>query len=195
MSKRKRDHKNEYDRRMALGAQRGLSRSAARGHPRAGERQKPLSAKTFNPKSREERAVKLMRRGSSLHAASTQFRISQERLREYLKENTEASRKNGKWVIVDRRVRVFPFYSDGRVVAPSMSADETSFAAHYMQAVRQFLRSGDSQFLKPYAGKGVGDTNRKFHPFEFEENTLYELDHRDEAVIPELYRISERKAS
>ena len=41
---------------------------------------------------------------------------------------------------------------------------------------------------------GVRDIGGKFHPFELDENTLYELDHRGEAVIPEQYRISERIA-
>ena len=50
-------------------------------------------------------------------------------------------------------------------------------------------------FLTPFAGKGVRDLNGKFYAFELDENTLYELDHRDEAVIPEQYRISERIAS
>src|ERR1700722_18999814 len=140
MTTRKRDYKQEYARRAALGAQQGLSRSATRGHPRAGERRRKATEQTFDPNSREERAVKLMRRGSSPSAASTHLRISQERLREYLNANTETSRKNGRLVIVERRVRVFPFYSDGRVVTPQMSPDETSFAAHYMQAVKQFLR-------------------------------------------------------
>ena len=76
-----------------------------------------------------------------------------------------------------------------------MTLDETAEAGRYMQAVKQFLRTGDPDFLAPFASKGVRDIDGKFHPFELDENTLYELDHRDEAVIPELYRISERIAS
>ena len=114
MSKRKRDYKKEYDVRIARGAQKGLSRSAARGHPRAGERRKPPSAKTIDPHSREELALRMMRRGSSLRDASNHYRMSQERLRAYLKETTRATRENGRWKIVDHRLRQFPFYSDGR---------------------------------------------------------------------------------
>ena len=65
-----------------------------------------------------------------------------------------------------------------------------------MQAVKQFLRTADDSDLRaPFAGKGARDVNGRFYPFELDENTLYELDHRDEAVIPEQYRISERIAS
>lgn len=137
----------------------------------------------------------MMRRGRALRDAASHYHLSQERLRAYVKEQTEARREGRKWTIIDRRTRQFPFYSNGRVVTPTMSLDETAKAGRYMQAVKRFLYSGDDQFLTPFAGKGVRDTSGKFHPFELNENTLYELDHRDEAVIPELYRISERTAS
>jgi hypothetical protein len=187
MAKRQRDYKEEYARRVARGAQRGLSRAASRGHPRAGERQKASVGQSIDPNSREELALKMMRREkSSLRDAAARYKIGQERLRAYLTENTEAHRAKGRWIIVDRRVRErFPVYSNGRVVTLALTLDEASEAGKYLQAVKQFLRSGDSQFLKPFAGKGVRDTKGKFYPFEFDENTLYELDHRDEAVIPE----------
>ena len=195
MTTRKRDYRKEYARRVTLATQKGLSRSAARGHPRAGERRKPLSAKTVDPHSREEQALRMMRRGSSLRDASNHYRMSQERLRAYIKEATGATRENGRWKIVDHRSRQFPFYSDSEVAKPWMSLDQASDAGRYMQAVKQFLRTGDTKILEPFAGKGVRDVNGKFYPFELNENTLYELDHRDEAVIPEQYRISERIAS
>jgi hypothetical protein len=195
MSKRTRDHKQEYARRVARGAQRGLSRSAARGHPRAGERQTANSSKTVDPYSREEQALRMMRRGSSLRDASNHYRMSQERLRAYIKETTGATRENGRWKIVDHRSRQFPFYSDREVAKPWMSLDQASEAGRYMQGVKQFLRTGEANVLEPFAGKGVRDVNGRFYPFELDENTLYELDHRDEAVIPEQYRISERIAS
>jgi hypothetical protein len=195
MAKGRRDYRKEYARRVTLATQKGLSRSAARGHPRAGERRKPATNGTVDPNSREELAVKMMRRGSSLHDAAGHYRMNQERLRAYLKETTAAIRENGRWNIVDHRLRQFPFYSNGAVVTPWMSVEQTSEAARYMQAVKLFLRSGEAGFLKPFAGKGARDVNARLYPFELDENTLYELDHRDEAVIPEQYRISERIAS
>jgi hypothetical protein len=195
MAKRQRDYQKEYARRIVLAAQKGLSRSAGRGHPRAGERRKPATGRAVDPYSREEQALRMMRRGSSLRDASNHYRMSQERLRAYIKETTGATRENGRWKIVDHRLRQFPFYSNGAVVTPWMSIEQTSEAARYMQAVKQFLRTGDTGFIEPFTGKGARDVNGRFYPFELDENTLYELDHRDEAVIPEQYRISERIAS
>ncbi len=195
MAKRQRDYQKEYAQRIARGERQGLPRSAARGHPRAGERRKKQTERTVDPNSREELALKMMRRGSSLRDAASHYRMSQERLRAYLKESTEATRQKGRWKIIDRRSRQFPFYSNGQLVTPWMSLDQASEAGRYMQSVRQFLETGESGVLMPFAGKGVRDTGGKFHPFELDENTLYELDHRGEAVIPEQYRISERNAA
>jgi hypothetical protein len=195
MAKRQRDYRKEYARRIALAAQKGLSRSAARGHPRADERRKPATGRAVDPNSREERALKMMRHGAPLRDAARHFRMSQERLRAYLKETTGATRENGRWKIVDHRLRQFPFYSNGAVVTPWMSMEQTSEAGRYMQAVKQFLRTGDTGFIEPFTGKGARGVNGRFYPFELDENTLYELDHRDEAVVPEQYRISERIAS
>jgi hypothetical protein len=133
--------------------------------------------------------------GLSLRDAAARYRISQERLRAYLKENTEASRVGRQWKIVDRRAQQFPFYSNAQLVIPWMSPEQTSEAGRFMQSVKQFLRTGDETILLPYVGKGVRDTSGKFHPFETDENTLYELDHRGEVVIPEQYRIGNRSMS
>jgi hypothetical protein len=116
MATRQRDYRKEYARRVAVAAQKGLSRSAARGRPRAGERIKRATGRTVDPNSREERALKMMRHGASLRDAAGHFRMSQERMRAYLKETTGATRENGRWKIADHRSRQFPFYSDGAVV-------------------------------------------------------------------------------
>jgi hypothetical protein len=194
MAKRVRDYKKEYARRVANGTGRGLSRAAARGHPRAGERPKVSSTAPIDPFSREELALRMMRRGSSLKQAAAQHKMSQERLRAYLKDNTVARRVGQRWQIFDRRSRQFPIYSRGRLVTPWMYPDQASEAGRFMEAVKRFLPSGDKQILDPFVGWGVRDVVGKFHPFETDPNTLYELDHRGELVIPEQYRIGNRNA-
>jgi hypothetical protein len=190
MARRQRDYRKEYARRVKLGKQRGLSRAAARGHPRAGERPKRETTRSFDPFSREERALKMVRKGTSLRDAASRHHMSQERLRSYLKENVEARWSNRTWRIIDRRTRQFPFYSNGEVADPWMPLDQASDAGEYMRVVKQlYLPTGDNKLLEPFSGKGVRDVDGKFHPYELDENTLYELDHRGEAAIPELYRI------
>ena len=186
---RKRNFKNEYARRIAQGVAKGLSRSSARGHPRAGERKRTGLRQPIDPFSREELALKLMKRGSTLRDAAAQYRMSQERLRAYVKDTTSATRVGGRWNIVDLRSRQFPFYSRERLVTPWMTPDQASEAGRFMEAVKRFLPSGDERILSPFVGKGVRDVGGRFHPFETDPNTLYELDHRDELVIPEQYRI------
>lgn len=194
MAKRQRDFRKEYAQRLARGERQGLSRSAARGHPRAGERAKKQADRTVDPNSREEKALKMMRRGGSLRDAASLYRMSQERLRAYLKDSTEATREKGRWKIIDHRLRQFPFYSDRDVATPWITFDQASAAGDYMGAVKRFLPNGDATILEPFRGKGVRDIGGNFHPFELDGDTLYELDHRGEAVIPEQYRISERIA-
>ncbi len=192
MAKRQRNYQREYARRIARGLRKGLTRSAARGHPKVGERVPQLTA--IDPKSREEQALKMMKGGSSLRETASFFRMSKERLRSYIKENADARREKGKWKIVDRRLRQFPFYSKADVVKPWMSPEQASEAGRYMHSVKQFLETGDNAILRPFVGQGVRDNMRKFHPFEVDENTLYELDHRGEVVIPEQYRIGRSAA-
>jgi hypothetical protein len=95
----------------------------------------------------------MVRRGSSLRDASNRYRMSQERLRAYIKETTGAIRENGRWKIVDQRLRQFPFYSNGEVAKPWMSLDQASEAGRYMQTVKHFLRTGDTEFLAQFGGR------------------------------------------
>lgn len=188
-SGRKRDFHLEYQRRLAKGLATGLSRPQARGHARAGERPKAPSGLKVDPRRPEELALKLMKKGVTLKAASSAEGLTQERLRRYLKENTDARRVGRTWQIVDNRPRQFPFYSKAQLVSPTLAPLEASKAGTFMHAVHDFLPDGDSGLLKPFRGDGVRDVAGKLHPFETDENTLYELDVKGELSFPEFYRI------
>ncbi len=184
-----RDYKAEYQRRIARGIAKGLSRSQSRGHARAGERPKARNPIKIDPNRPEERAIKLMKSGSSLKSAAMSEGLNQERLRRYLKENTDAKRIGRKWQIEDKRPRQFPFYSNGKLVSPLLGPSQVSKAAVYMHAVREFLPSGDAGLLTPFVAEGARDLSGMFHLFETDENTLYELDSTGELSFPEFYRI------
>ena len=197
MPSKKRNYAAEYARRIARGLAKGLSRSQARGHPRAGEAfvgikstasTKP--AATINPNRPEERALRLMKKGASLKDAAAGEKISQERLRRYLKQHTHATRVGRRWQIIDNRARQFPFYSEGRLVSPWLTPEEASQAGRFMQAVKSFLSSGEAEILKDFRGHGVRDISGTFHPFETDPNTLYELDFAGELSFPEIYKIA-----
>jgi hypothetical protein len=178
MAKRKRNHEHEYRRRKARGKRLGLSLSASRGHARAGERQRPTGIST-NPHGPEESGLKMMKRGASLKEAAHANHISQERLRRYLHESTQATRAGKAWKIVDLRRFHLPIYSRGQIVEVWLSADEASKAGEYLSAVGRFLPTGDASSLKAFVGDGVLDISGAFHPFESGPNTLYRLDSKE----------------
>lgn len=188
MAKRKRNFRQEYRQRIARGKRLGFSRSAARGHARVGERTRPAGIAT-NPRGPEESGLKMMKHGSSLKAAARANRISQERLRRYMRENTETTRAGKVWRIIDLRRFHLPIYSRGQIVEVWLSADEATKAGEYLSAVGRFLPTGDASQLKPFVGDGVRDTAGKFHPFETRENKLYQVDTTGELSVPEIYKI------
>jgi hypothetical protein len=188
VAKKKRNYKHEYRRRKARGKHLGLSRAAARGHARAGERARPAGIAT-NPRGPEESGLKMMKHGAGLKAAARANGISQERLRRYLHENTEATRKNGEWLIIDLRRFHLPIYSRGQIVSVWLSDTEATKAGEYLSAVGRFLPTGDASILRPFVGDGVRDTAGSFHPFETRQNKLYQLDTAGELSVPEIYKI------
>jgi hypothetical protein len=174
--------------KKARGKRLGLSRAAARGHARAGERTRPAGIAT-NPRGPEESGLKMMKHGSTLKAAARANGISQERLRRYVYENTQATRKNREWRIIDLRRFHLPIYSRGQIVEVWLSDAEATKAGEYLSAVGRFLPTGDASGLKPFVGDGVRDTAGNFHPFETRENVLYRLDTTGELSVPEIYKI------
>ena len=199
MAQKIRDYAAEYQRRIARAIANGFSRTQARGHPKAGESfisgppspRPPKFAKgssasiaAIDPRRPEERAIKAMRKGANLKNAAASEGISQEKLRRYLKENTQASYKGRRWLIVDERARQFPFYSDGRLVTAWLKGAELEDAGKFMQAIKTFLAFGNEKVLKPFEGQGVRDIHGTFHPFETDPNVLYELDNAGELSFP-----------
>jgi hypothetical protein len=188
MNRKTRDFRREYLRRLERGRARGLTTSQARGHAKAGEQWRK-SESSADPRGPEESALKMMKHGATLKEAARAHRVSQERLRRYLHENTQANYRGRKWSIIDTRRFHLPIYSRGRIVQPWLSAEEASKAGRYLAAVGRFLPTGNAAHLDPFRGQGVKDLSGVYHPFETRENTLYRLDTAGELSIPEIYKI------
>ena len=186
---KKRNHRAEYARRIAAAEAKGLSRSAGRGHARAGERPRPVGVRLIDAKRPEERAIKFMKRGETLAHAAALEGVTVQHLRRYLKEETAACWSAGEWHITDDRPRQVPFYSQGKLVTPWLAPAEASRAAMFDQAVRIFLPTGDEEHLASFVGESVTDIKGVRWRFETDPNTLYELDNAGELDFPEIYKI------
>jgi hypothetical protein len=192
MPVRNRNHKSEYARRIERGLAKGLTRSEARGHPKPkGQRKRAAGAKLAHPKGKLEQALKSLKTGAhtSLTKAAKEHRVAPERLRRYMHENTKATRKGRRWVIMDKRPRRFPVYSEGHLRDPILVPAEATKASDYMRTVDKFLNSGDRALLASFEGQGVKDVKRVFLPFEVDPNALYQLDAAGELSFPEIYKI------
>ena len=187
--RRRRNFKVEYARRVERALAKGKTLSQARGHARAGERQKSPTVSLIKPTVPEEQAIKLMTKGATLKAAASEVKVPPERLRRYLKENTSARWTGRRWEIVDSRARQMPMYSKGASVHPWLSPQEASRAGTFDHDVRRYLQTGDEAILKPYRGAGVRDVYGHLHPFETDGDVLYELDNAGELSFPEFYKI------
>lgn len=181
-----RDYKAEYQRRIARGLTKGLSRSQARGHPKASETSSTSIA--FKDRSDKlEKALKMMKDGLSQKKAAQILHISAERLRAFMRGNTDANRTGRKWVIRDNRPEIYWIATAGRMKAVTLTKDEGSKVGLYWNAVHRFLDIGDYFHLDGLKETGVRDVQGKYYPFELGPNRLRRLESIDELNFLEIY--------
>lgn len=189
MTRRKRDFKAEYARRIARGTARGLTRSQARGHPKSAEpsiRQRPSPGFT----RQLEAGLREIRLGKTLTESARAAHVSPERLRHYLARSGIAGKQGRRWIIgADTRRRSMLLYSDGDAVTVTVAPEETERIGRYTSAVGQFLSSNDPAFLAPFAGQSVIDAAGASHPFETDPNALYRLAETGGDSFEDIYRI------
>jgi hypothetical protein len=79
-------------------------------------------------------------------------------------------------------------YTEGeaRAIIPA-DAKNRSAVGTFMHAVRIFLTTNDPKHLSPFAGQFVWDLARKKHPFETDENTLYQLSQSGAITFEDIY--------
>ncbi len=186
--RKQRNYKNEYQKRLAAGFARGLSRSQARGHARAGE--KPLRSGQPKRSKEMEAAVREMNRGASLTLAAKLSHVSRERLARYVRDQGVGKSDGRKWTMSDKRPRGIVILSDGKVLTPIVRTfADASLGGSYWNAKSEFLRTNDIKFLAPYRGLGVRDSKGRFIPFETDPNEVLRL---GSTSLPVFYEVYER---
>lgn len=184
-----RDYRAEYQRRLARAAEKGLSRSQARGHAKAGEA--PLRPrKAVKSDDRLEKALKALRRTGKQSSAAKEAGVSPERLRRFLRENGLAERKGRTWRITDRRPRQMRVLTDGQAkMLPFNGFDQTSVVGSHLTAVQRFLETNDIAELEPFVGRSVTDAAGKTHVLETDPNSLYRLATAGGEGFEDIYRL------
>lgn len=183
---RKRDYKREYQRRIERGLKAGKSRSASRGHARAQDLG-PLPTAPMDRESTFERALKAMKRGTSLKRAASENGLSADRLRRFVKRSTTAWYSGRRWTIFDLRTHLFRIVSNGAFKTVELAIDDASDVGRYWSAVNKFLETNAARHLDQFIGKSVRDVRGKLHPFETRPNVLRRLDSVGELHFLEIY--------
>lgn len=170
-----RDTKAEYARRIAKGAERGLSRSQARGHARHNEA--PVKPRSAPPSDvRLEAGLKELHKNGNLTQAAKLAGVSSERMRRFLRENDYAERAGRGWRVTDTRRPQMRTFSEGQEkLLVLRDRDQASINGVYMNAVKKFTRSNKYDLISPFIGKSIIDAKGNAHPLETDPNTLHEL--------------------
>ena len=181
-----RNHQAEYERRIANAAKRGLTRSQARGHARAGEA--PIRPKATD--DRFEAALKIYRRGVNQAEAAKVLKVAPERFRRFLRENVKIEGRGSAKKITDTRPYEMTVISDGRIAKRLFNDPaQTSLNGLYLNAVKAFQSSNDIDALAPFIGQSVTDAKGKEHPLETRPNVLHRLLHGSDDQFHDIYRL------
>jgi len=185
---RTRDYQAEYQRRIASGLKRGLSRSQSRGHPAILE---PGASGAYAPKPDAlEAALRELRGGASQKAAARSGGVSRERFRRFIYGNKLAERHGRHWTLTDERPRRVATIHQGETKSVTVANfSEARKAGEYFQAAGQFIRTNDITWLEPFEGDGLVDVRGKFFRFETNPNALYRHAAQDTPVFHEIYQI------
>ncbi len=185
---RPRDYSAEYKRRMAKAAARGLTRSQGRGHARSGEAS--IRPRLERDRDSLEAALKAFRQSGNQSDAARSARISPERFRRFLRENSLAERRGSSWHFTDERLRRMQVMSDGDAKTLTLRGfDQASLNGRHLAAVGQFLGSNKIELLAPFIDQSVIDARGQSHPLETDPNVLHRLAAAGSEVFHDVYRL------
>lgn len=185
---RNRDYKAEYQRRIASAGKRGLSRSQARGHAKAGE--VGVGKRPIKDTKKFEDGLKLYRQTGNRAGAAKAFGISPERFSRFLADTVTVSGRGKSLNILDARSREMNVVTGGESRRMKLrDFEQASLNGDHQNAIKAFLSSIDLDLLRPFEAQSVIDTKGKSHPLETDPNALLRIAASGEPAFPEIYRI------
>jgi hypothetical protein len=104
MGKRVRNYRHEYKRRLQRAAARGLSKSQARGHPRANEQSVSAKIRAAVEDARVQQGLRALSKGETLAGAARSAGLSAERLRKYIRDHKLARKRGHSWELIEHRL-------------------------------------------------------------------------------------------
>ena len=179
-----------YRRRIERGMARGLSRSQARGHPKAGET--PASRRrVYRSEQKLLKGIRLVDRpGYTFQRAAREAGVSAERLREYAHQTGYAQKERGRWMVPERHrgTVLFPIFSEGQLKRIKLSdLDQKAKLGLYMQRVRFALETNRPEWLSEFRGQYLTDDNGVRHYFETDFRVVRVLADQFEGDVEELF--------
>jgi hypothetical protein len=187
---RRRNYKAEYRRRIKRGLVHGLSRSQARGHPKAKEFHLVANHAKALADHQFQIALRKLRDGKSAAATARSLGLSPERFRRQLAVSGIAVKHGRKWQVSEDAPREMLLFSNGqkiKITVPDFATAGT--VGRYLNAVWQLLWNNEPNYLEPFVGEAVTDSAGQVHPFETDPNTIYELSHTGAETFEQVYRI------
>lgn len=139
---------------------------------------------------RIQRGLRILQEMKDLFPAARAAGVSPKQFAKAALEKGAIRKQGNRWVVRGSLPRRMLIFSGGReVVVTVRGIKSASLVGRYMVAVRQFLRTNNSDALEPFAGRSVKDTAGKSHPFETSPNAIYRLASAGDQAFEQIYRI------
>jgi hypothetical protein len=170
---------------------RPARRAGVRPRKPAASRKPQRARKRFRSTPLIEIAVREMNQGRSLSAAARSVRLPSTELKRVLKKLGLLKRKRKRWIFNDDRPRRIQVVTEGRTRNVLVRGyEQAGFLGEYHHAVREFLRTNNLRFLKPFKDRTVQAMNGREYFLETDPNALYRIAAMDSPQFHEIYEIT-----